>query len=458
MKSIPFFVTFDNDNSALNPQVWAQQSLLVLEQNTVMLPLVYRDFENEVASHGQVVNAHRPATFEAERKNDGDDVVVQDAAASNVPVRLDHHLHTSFMIYPKERSYSFKKLVELYMTPAIQSLAREADEIICAQKFGFIGNMVGKLGTNLTAQTLVDVNTLFNTRMVPTTDRYNVLTPAMEGDLLAVQLFTDASQVGDAGTALRDASIGKKYGSYNLMSQNMYTVAAGAGGTATTGAVNNGSGYAIGTTSMAVDGITGQVAAGTWIKIAGDARPRRVASATGSPNTTGIVLETAIESAVVNDAVITIYPSGAINNSSGYAQYYDKRLVVDGLSAAFGRGQMASLGATGYKYGAIGSKNSTTSLKLDRGLDGAVNNDSAVFAGPTGDFGMAFHKNAIAFVSRPIAMENEAGVDSAVINYNGLSLRATIWYNGTKQGHLVTIDMLCGVKVLDTNLGCLIVR
>jgi hypothetical protein len=35
----------------------------------------------------------------------------------------------------------------------------------------------------------------------------------------------------------------------------------------------------------------------------------------------------------------------------------------------------------------------------------------------------------------------------------GLSMRATITYNGEKQGTLVTLDMLLGVAILDTNLG-----
>jgi hypothetical protein len=48
------------------------------------------------------------------------------------------------------------------------------------------------------------------------------------------------------------------------------------------------------------------------------------------------------------------------------------------------------------------------------------------------------------------------GALSAVVNWNDLSMRATITYQGTQQGHLVTLDLLCGVAVLDTNLGCLL--
>jgi hypothetical protein len=39
------------------------------------------------------------------------------------------------------------------------------------------------------------------------------------------------------------------------------------------------------------------------------------------------------------------------------------------------------------------------------------------------------------------------------VNHNGLSMRTTIAYDPYKQGHLVTVDMLCGVAVFDTAQG-----
>ncbi|KKM98411.1 hypothetical protein LCGC14_1158160, partial [marine sediment metagenome] len=59
-----------------------------------------------------------------------------------------------------------------------------------------------------------------------------------------------------------------------------------------------------------------------------------------------------------------------------------------------------------------------------------------------------------ALVTRPLAAPAAGtGALSFVANFNGLSMRIVITYDGTKQGHLVTCDLLCGVKVLDTRLG-----
>jgi hypothetical protein len=76
---------------------------------------------------------------------------------------------------------------------------------------------------------------------------------------------------------------------------------------------------------------------------------------------------------------------------------------------------------------------------------------------PAGDYNFAFHRNALALVTRPLAAPAAGtGALSFVASYNGLSMRVTITYDGTKQGHLVTCDLLCGIKTLDRRLGCVL--
>jgi hypothetical protein len=80
--------------------------------------------------------------------------------------------------------------------------------------------------------------------------------------------------------------------------------------------------------------------------------------------------------------------------------------------------------------------------------------DALLGVGPPGNFSLCLHPNAIAFVNRPLAAPLAgAGALSYVANYNGLSIRVVITYDGKAQGHRVTVDMLAGVKVLDTSLG-----
>lgn len=452
-----FVNTFANDNDALIPEMWARESLIVLDEKTVMHPLVFTDYGKEIKRQGDIVHTHRPAQFEAERKVDGDAITKQNATSTDVAIRLDHHLHTSFIIYDGEESKSFKELVQLYLGPAMQSLAQEVDEIICAQKYAFRTAMVGKLGTDATKSTLIGVNEKLNVLMAPSDgQRYFVMGPAMEAALLDVQLFTDASQVGDDGTALREASLGKKFGMWNLMSQNMRSVAATDSAAA---AVDNTGGYAIGSTVITIDGTTGDtIAIGQWCTIAGDMQPRQITAVSGTP-VTQITLDTGLTYAVADDAVVTVMDPGAIDLTAGYAQYWTKRMAVDAFTIAPQQGQLASLAAGTATYGLIGGKNTTTSIKLDRGIEALVADDATVNLGPAGEYGLGFHKNAIAFISRPLALPklvNGTSTRSAVMNYKGLNIRVTMTYDADYQGTVVTIDMLAGVKVLDANLGVLV--
>ena len=60
----------------------------------------------------------------------------------------------------------------------------------------------------------------------------------------------------------------------------------------------------------------------------------------------------------------------------------------------------------------------------------------------------------MALVNRPLALPIPGtGARAGVANWNGLSMRVVMTYDGNKQGHLVTVDTLLGIKVLDTNLG-----
>jgi len=123
---------FDTDDRAWNPEVWASETLMLTEENMVIAGLVYTDFEDEIKDFGDVVNTRLPGKFIAERKGPNDDVTIQDATATKVPVPLDQHFHTSFLIRDGQESKSFKDLVKEYLTPAAQSLATATDKLVQA--------------------------------------------------------------------------------------------------------------------------------------------------------------------------------------------------------------------------------------------------------------------------------------------------------------------------------------
>lgn len=449
-----WLTVFDNDNDALIPEVWAQESLMILEANMVAANLVYRDFENEVAAYGDVVNAHRPGTFVAKRKIDSDDVSVQDAASTNVPVKLDQHIHVSFTIKDGEESKSFKDLANLYLFPALIAQAQAVDEVVLGQVHEFAAYSVGKLGTAPTKSTVIAAKEQMNNNKAPLMGRNMLVSPNAEGSLLEIGEFTKANEIGDDGTALREGNLGRKHGWDFFMAQNVPSVATG--NTIVTGAVNLGAGYAIGSTVLVCDGLSAEVAAGSWCTIAGDMVPQMITATTGGATPVSITITPGLKSAVLDDAVITIYTPGAVNQSvavTGYAAGYAKDIVVDGFSVAPKTGQMISFGTAADRYSAL-STPTTTAILPNRPLDAAIADDAVVGIGPAGEYCFGFHRNAVALVTRPLAQPRSGtGALAYVANFNGLSIRVVITYEGRGQGHLVTVDMLCGVKTLDTRLG-----
>lgn len=455
-----WLAAYANDNDAFIPEVWAQESLMILEANMVAANLIHRDFESDIASFGDVVNTRKPTAFTAQRKKDTEDVTIQDATSTNIPVKLDQHWHTSFLIRDGEESKSFEDLASFYLVPALSSIAQAIDELVLAQAYRFIpaGYVAGKLGTAVSKSTIITAREQLNANKVPMSDRRFIVNSSMEGDLLNVGEFTKANEVGDDGSALREGSLGRKMGFDFFMDQNSPSVASGS--TTTAGAVNYGSGYAAGTTSIAMDGLSGAITAGTWCTIAGDMTPQKVTGSTGGATPTQITISPGLKNAVVDDAVITFYTPGAIDYSAGYDAYDTQTLTIDGFSVAPKTGQLITLDAAAPTqntiYGAM-STPTTTSLTLDRALNAAVSDNDVVGVGPAGEFGFAFHRNALTLVTRPLATPRSGlGAVSAVANYNGLSVRVTFTYNGTKQGTLVTVDILGGIEVLDINKGCII--
>ena len=436
---------FANDVDALIPELWAMEGLMALHENMLMAGLVYRDFEEKVAEYGDTVNAHIPASFTALRKADSDEVEVQDAVITNVPVVMNQHVYTSFMIKDGQESKSFKDLFTELMEPAIISIANFVEQALCYELYSFIGNSVGKLGTAPDVDTMIDLRGKMNTNLAPPGNRFLVVPDTIETDLLKADDFHEANKLGDMGLAIREGALGRKLGFDIFMTQNMPSIGAGS----TTYALAANGAAAIGDTTIDYDGLSGNVVTvGEWFTAVGDMQPHMITADTG----TTLTFTPALQAGVANDAVITVYTAGAVNLVAGYDANYSKDLVIEGFAIAPKQGQLVSFGITTPRYGAMNTP-TTIAMLLSKGLEGAVTNDDVVGIGPAGNYGLAFNPKAMALVSRPLALPRAKLADAAVINYNNLSMRVTITYDGAKQGHLVTVDMLLGIKTLNTDLG-----
>lgn len=459
-KNKPFMAAYDNNLDAFIPEQWANESIAILAENMVAANLVHRDFEMEFAKKGDTVNTRQPAHMTAKRKGRHDSVVVQDITATNVPVVLDQHVYTTFLIEDGDETMAFKDLTEIYIRPAAIALANHADRIVLGQYPQFLPNMYGALGgltVNNAVEYIVGTGKIMNDNLAHMSGRNLVLGTGAHALAIQNSVFHEADKVGDMGTALREASLGRKLGFDTFMDQNMVSMPTDT--TLGSGKVNNGSGYPVGTTTLTIDDVAmGELLAGQWISLEG--RPYHVTAVNADPATT-MTLEGGLKYAVANDDDFTIFDSGAVNQPSGspdgYPAGYAKEIVVDGFTGTpINRGQIITFGTSNVKYVVV-ETNGSTEVLLDRPLAEAIGDGDAVNLGPTGGFNLAFHRNAMTLAIRPLALPKQgAGAIGGLASFGGLTVRTTVAYDPYRQGHLVTMDFLAGIKVLDTDLGAIL--
>ncbi|HBE80356.1 MAG TPA: P22 coat protein [Firmicutes bacterium] len=366
-------------NTFITPSIVAREALMVLRNNCVMANLVHRDYKEEfVKGKGTTVTIRKPATFEAKEFDRTAGITIQDATEGTTSVTLDTVLDVSFEVTAEELSMTIEDFSEQLITPAMQAFAQKIDTKI----FALVKDIpyhVGSAGTELDGvDDIADARKKLNDMKVPLINRNFVLGTMSESKLLQLELFISAEKVGDNGTALREASLGRKLGFNFFMDQNVPKQSIG---------VPGGTPKATGTLGATALTITAGSANGTYKK--GDL--------------ISIATLTNDQYAVTADCTLDSSGAGTLN-------------IYPGLSAAITT-QVVTLTAVHYSN-------------------------------------MAFHKNAFAFVNRPLALPSGVAKEQkAIVNFEGFGLRVVYGYDITKKKDIISIDTICGFKTLTPELA-----
>ena len=136
----------DNDFAALIPEWWAWETLREMMPKLVVLPMVNRDYNDSFAQAGDVVNLHRIDGFTAKRKFKGEPIVMQAATATYDDIRLNQHIHTSFLLDEVDERSTFPELSAKYIPKAAEALANGIDQVIMGEAYQFHAQAAGKIG------------------------------------------------------------------------------------------------------------------------------------------------------------------------------------------------------------------------------------------------------------------------------------------------------------------------
>lgn len=203
----------------LTPQIIAREALMVLRNNAVMANLVHRDYSDEfVNGVGDTITIRKPANFEA--KEFEGEIELQDSQEGGIPVKMDKHLDVSFAVTTKQLSMEIEDFSEQLLVPAMQAFADKVDKYL----LGLKEDVVNKVpATGNVRDDVIDARAYLTKAAAPLTNRRFVYDTDTETKLLKTDLFTSAEKVGDEGTALREASLGRKYGMDFYVDQNADT-------------------------------------------------------------------------------------------------------------------------------------------------------------------------------------------------------------------------------------------
>jgi len=205
-------------NTFLTPDIIAREALMVLRNNAVMSQLVHRDYSDDfVGAVGDTITVRKPASFTVNEFTD--QITVQDAAEESILVTMDKHLDVSFKVTARQMSMDIEDFSAQLLTPAMQAFADKIDQYLISVAKSVSGKVT--MSDPVAPGDLLAARKILTQNAAPLTDRHLVLGVDAEADLLANELFAAADKAGDEGTALREASLGRKFGFDVYTDQNM---------------------------------------------------------------------------------------------------------------------------------------------------------------------------------------------------------------------------------------------
>lgn len=293
----------------------AREALMLLESNMVAAQLFYRDYQLEYQagkSKNDTIQIRRPTTG-AVSEYDGATEVLSEVNETGIDLTLEKHFDASIKVTSREMTLGIEDFSSQVLAPHMLAMAEAIDSYALSKVIrspNYTPNAApGALPS--TIGNIASIREVANTLKMPMAGRNVIASPQLETALLSIGDFVTADKVGDNGTALREASLGRKMGINWWMDQN-FDDSTFTSGTATTGDVKGA--HAIGATSIALDGLAGATdtfKAGDIVSIAGYAENVCVAAdATAVANAVTITITEPLRFALADNSAITVYDGG----------------------------------------------------------------------------------------------------------------------------------------------------
>lgn len=209
-------------NDLLTVDIIAREALATLYENAVMLDLVHRDYSDDFTGNsGDTITVRQPATFDVNEFDRTTGIIVQDANESGIPVSLDTIPDVSFAVRSEDWALNITDFREQFLTPAMEAVSQWFDRQILALRADVTQSVDYDPADAKPSLAMIQANKVLNDANVRMGQRRGVYDTEATAVFQSDPLFHEADKVGDNGTALREASFGRKHGLDNYMDQNI---------------------------------------------------------------------------------------------------------------------------------------------------------------------------------------------------------------------------------------------
>lgn len=407
-------------NSVITIDVVAKEALRILDNNLVMAKSVYRGLESEFGNAmngyeaGSTVSIRRPTDFTV---RSGASVSDQDVVEGSTSITVNNQKGVDFKFTSLELTLSIGELSDRVIKPAMIQLANQIDSDLMAL-YAQVPNWAGTPGQTINSYTDFSKGPeRLDEFGVPMDMRASVLSPADHWALLGSQtsLYIQDAAKG----AYRQGSLGMIGGVDTYMAQNVPTHTTG-----------NFAGTVLIDQSLTTSTTT-------YLSVK-------------DTNVQTIHMDGFTTAAAVVKAgdVFTINGVWAVNSVTKARLPFLKQFVVT-ADATMGSNEGDLIVSPPLIWtGAF--KN----VDIDAGTTD-LNNAPVTFLGSQSTGyrqNMVFHKNAFALAMVPMVRPPGA-VEVARESYKGTSVRVIPYYTGTTDTSAWRLDVLYGVKAIDTRLA-----
>ena len=309
-------------NTFLEISKIAREALFLLESNMVASSLFYRDYQMEYMpglSKDNTIQIRRPTNATITQYN-GSSVTPTDITETKVDLTLERHFDANIRITAREMTLGIEDFSQQVLEPYMLAMAEEIDTYALSKLRDFpnVAPNAAPGALPSTTANVAQIRKVANNLRVPVANRMAVVDPDYEAALLSIDSFVEADKVGDDGTALREASIGRKFGFNWFMDQNVDSTSF-TSGTMTSFVVNGA--VSAGGNSIAFDGASAAAATlveGDILQVAGYPENLVVnAGVTASASAGTVTIKEQLRFDLADNAAVTVYNGGSSRFSRG---------------------------------------------------------------------------------------------------------------------------------------------